>query len=209
MIEWLAISQATGFIAARELIGYRSGTFLLRSLPNLTHLMLLLIWFVSSVATLGSQWHTANSTIRYAILIVMLLLFPIFNAIDIESRLVPTLLIKVGAIYCAIVVVIFYGISGLVRSVICIALYFLPMIIIAKLRPGSIGGGDIRLGLLIGLIVGAFGSPIMILSLLLMANVLAICVFVYCRIRHRSSRLSIPLVPYLTVSTMLVSLRLI
>lgn len=208
MITWLTLCQLTGFIAARELVGYHERTFRLRLLPNLTYCILTLCWVVSVFVILTSQWY-ANSTNDLAVLVPVVLLFPIFNAIDVESRLVPTVLINIGSIYCATIIFACTGLSGLVRSVTCVATYLIPMLIVTKIRPGSIGGGDIRLGLLVGLIVGVNGSPFTILNLLIMTNMLAVCVFFLCKVKNRNQRLSIPLVPSLTVATILVSLKII
>lgn len=199
---WYVLCELTGYLAAREVFGYRRQKLCWKPFPSLSSVLFAFIWLISAGVILH-RWWLVDSHRDFVALVPVIVAFPIFNAIDIESRLVPTSLVKITSIYSFLSVYLAEGLLGVTKSLLCIATYMLPMMVVEGMRPGSIGGGDLKFGLLVGPLVGAIGSPIDVIDLLMIANMMAISVFCVNKVGRFSHKRSIPMIPYLTTSTVL------
>ncbi len=78
----------------------------------------------------------------------------------------------------------------------------LLLLAVSVMTNESIGGGDIKLSALLGLIHG----PVLMLRILLYASLLVLVIVLIRKLSHRPLKQSIPFVPYLFLGTLLCSL---
>jgi prepilin signal peptidase PulO-like enzyme (type II secretory pathway) len=134
----------------------------------------------------GPSWETLRLAVCYGFLVVI-------SLIDLKSRRVPNRLV-----YPAIVIALLYqwlaAPQALVQAALGGGMAFLIFCLTARLKPGELGGGDIKLATLIGI---SFGFPLVVWALLAGAGLGAAAAVSLIFIFGRSAKSGIPYAPFL------------
>lgn len=205
---WLLVCQVSGYMVSISIFDYRNGEIRIWRLPNFGHLVLALVWLSS---TFAPWWpHVSQSPSFFRVFIVIeLLLFPVLGAIDLDVRKVPDKLLIVGSVMCGGVLCFYLGFPGLVKSLLLTIGYVFPLVVVNLIKPGSIGGGDIKLGYVLAAVLTPIGSLFTILEILLIANIMAVFAYPVLRYLTVPCWRGIPMVPFLTSAVLLISLKVI
>jgi len=152
------------------------------------------VFCVVSAAVIWAQWGSTLNTVGALVLLVFLLLIAVT---DVKHRLVLNVLV-----YPACVLALVYNVILLQYSLRLIllggGLSFGIFFLASMLRPGDIGGGDVKLATLIGLI---FGFPRMLWALLVGGSAGAL-VALYL-LKKRSGITAMPYAPFLCLGALI------
>jgi leader peptidase (prepilin peptidase) / N-methyltransferase len=97
-------------------------------------------------------------------LVLVLLLVPI-TLIDLEHQLIPSKIVRPGAV-AALALVLLLDRGNLLEHVIAGAAAYALFDVVAFLRPGGMGGGDVRLAGMLGLFLGTAVVPALFIAFL-------------------------------------------
>lgn len=136
---------------------------------------------------------------------IELLLFPVLGAIDLDVRKVPDKLLILGSFATGTILYFHLGFPGVIKSALMAVAYAFPLVAVNLIKPGSIGGGDIKLGFILAVVLGPNGSIFTVLEVLLIANLLAVVAYPALRFATTSPWRGIPMVPFLTLVVLLFS----
>ena len=150
---------------------------------------------IVSFAFLYGRYSLSLTMIFYDIVFSFLLLIAV---IDVKYRLVLNILV-----YPAIVIVFMAQLvmaqhsmlSTLLGGGLAFGIFFLT----ARLKPGDLGSGDIKLAALIGLV---FGFPGVLWALIVGAGTGALVAVVIVLMRHSTTKLYFPYAPFLCLGAM-------
>ncbi|MCL5076817.1 MAG: prepilin peptidase [Actinobacteria bacterium] len=205
---WLLVCQVSGYVVSISIFDYRNEEIRIWRLPSLGHLMLVLVWlFFTFVPWLPPRSQFPSSFKVF--IVIELLLFPVLGAIDLDVRKVPDKLLILGSVMCGGVLCFYLGFPGFVKSLLLTIGYAFPLVVVNLIKPGSIGGGDIKLGYVLAAVLTPIGSFFTILEILLIANVLAVFAFPVLRYLTVPPWRGIPMVPFLTSAVLLISFRIL
>lgn len=201
---WLLVCQVSGYMVSISIFDYREEVIRIWRLPSFGQLILALVWLYAIFAIWLSCDKNCNSLCK-VLMAMGLLLFPVLGAIDLDVRKVPDKLLILGSAVCGIVLYSYLGFPGLLKSFLLTAVYAFPLVTVNLIKPGSIGGGDIKLGYILASVITPIGSPFTILQLLLIANTLAILAYPAIRWITAPPWRGIPMVPFLTLAVLLIT----
>lgn len=134
----------------------------------------------------GLSWETLRLAASFGFLVVI-------SLIDLKSRRVPNRLVY-PAIVLALLFQAFVSPQALAEAAVGGGMAFLIFYLTAWLRPGDLGGGDIKLATLIGI---GFGFPRVVWALLVGAGVGAAVAVSLILILRRDAKSGIPYAPFL------------
>ncbi len=124
-------------------------------------------------------------------------LFPVLAVIDLEVKQVPTLLLRLGSGWTVLMLLVSHGFPSLVLAGISTALFIAPLAMSNWAKPGSIGSGDVRLGIYIGPILSIVNPIFASLVVLVISSVLALVAAFTLRLVLGLKVKRIPLVPFI------------
>lgn len=205
---WLLTCQVPGYLVSVSIFDYRTGEIRIGRLPSLGHLILALVWLYSTFA-IWLQFGTGLNPYCNVLIVIELLLFPVLGAIDLDVRKVPDKLLILGSVACGADLYFYLGFPGLLKSFSLAICYALPLVVVNLVKPGSIGGGDIKLGYVLAAVLTPVATFFTVLEMLLVANILAIFAYPALRYMTVSPWRGIPMVPFLTFSVMLISFKIL
>lgn len=148
--------------------------------------------FALAAATRGPTW----SAVWLAMLIAVFMLIAV---IDLKYRLVLNIVI-----YPALALVLLLQLSGsaadFVRAVIGAAFGLVMFLVVAWLRPGELGGGDVKLAALLGLL---FGFPDVLWALIIGVFAGGAVAIGLVAARRRAPQTQMPYAPFLCLGALI------
>lgn len=147
--------------------------------------------FIIAWARFGADWR-----LLYALIVISFLL--LVAVIDIQYRLVLNVM-TYPAILIALAVQLYLGIQPTANIILGGLFAFIIFFGTAVLKPGQLGGGDVKLAVLIGV---AFGFPGVIWALIIGAGAGALVSVGLLLSRQGTRATSIPYAPFLCLGAM-------
>jgi leader peptidase (prepilin peptidase)/N-methyltransferase len=189
-------SLAVGILVASYASG-RDISAITRQLSTTRHFWLHLAVEAISAGVLAALWGRFGLSWQGMLLAGAYLFFALITLIDLKYRLVPNVLV-----YPAIAATLLFRTIGapesLVAALVGGGLAFSIFYLTARLRPGDLGGGDVKLAALIGLLLG---FPRVLWALLVGAGIGGIvAVFLLIHLKDRKAR--IPYAPFLSTGVL-------
>ncbi len=173
---------------------YRRGLALFQKPPWLEIAVELL-----AALLLGYLWLRFGFSRELVLLAFAGSFFLLIAAIDLKYRLVPNVLVFPAGVVALLLAFVPPGHRTLL-ALLGGAVGTLPFLLVVFLKPGSIGGGDVKLATLIGLVVG-FPQVLWALSIgILAGGIAAIVLFLT---RRWGPKSHIPYAPFLCLGTMI------
>jgi leader peptidase (prepilin peptidase)/N-methyltransferase len=168
-----------------------------RQLSAISHFWLHLAVETISAGVLAALWGRFGPSWEGMLLAGAYIFFALVTLIDLKYRLVPNLLVY-PAIAATLLFQVMVASESLSTTLVGGGLAFSIFYLTARLRPGDLGGGDVKLALLIGLVLG---FPRVLWALLVGAGIGGIvAVFLLIHLRDRNAR--IPYAPFLSTGFM-------
>lgn len=153
---------------------------------------------IGSLAAFAYLWMRFGWSVDLLLLSAMYLFFLLITLIDIRYRLILNLLTYPGIIAILIIHLVFHQqsfIAVLVGGVFAFSIFYFT----AWLRPGDLGGGDVKLAALIGLY---FGFPQMLWALIVGAGAGAVFAVVLLVGKKSDRKFTIPYAPFLCMGAL-------
>ncbi|MDA8081232.1 MAG: hypothetical protein M0Z96_06435 [Actinomycetota bacterium] len=205
-IQLLSIlSYALGSIIALRTVSYRDRVLSVAGLSNLRLLVMGLAWSVDT-AWLCELTLRADGFFALLLLVVQLAFFPVLAAVDLMVRQVPTLLVRIGSGWTVLVLLMCCGAPSLARAGISTVLFIAPLAMSNWIKPRSIGGGDLRLGIFVGPVVSVLNPVFAPLAVLAMSSLLALIATFTSRLAFGANLNRIPLVPFILCGVVVIQL---
>ena len=196
-IQLLSIlSYLLGSIIAFRTVSYRDHVLSVTGLANLSLLAMGLAWCFGT-AWLCELTFRANGFFSLLFLMGQVVFFPVLAAVDLGVRQVPTLLIRMGSGWTVLVLLICRGVPSLVWAGISTALFIAPLAMSNWIKPYSIGGGDLRLGIFVGPILSVLNPVFAPLAVLVMSSLLVLVAAFIFRLVFGANSNRVPLVPFI------------
>ena len=153
---------------------------------------------IGSAHVMAYLWVSIDSTEQMVLAMGGYAFFLLIALIDFKYRLVPNALVY-PAIVAVVVGHILFTPEFMAEVILGGALTFSIFGLTAWLKPGDLGGGDIKLAFLIGL---AFGFPQVLWALIMGVGVGAIAVLYLLVVAQRGLHSTIPYAPFLCLGAM-------
>lgn len=143
-------------------------------------------------------WSRLGAGLDLALTLLALLYFALVALIDLRQRLVLNLL-TYPALLIALLLAFSLGrealLSKLLGGVLAFGIFFLTSL----LKPGTLGGGDIKLAALVGLLLG---FPNLLYALLIGAGLGAFVALALLLLKRQAASLTIPYAPFLSAGAL-------
>jgi prepilin signal peptidase PulO-like enzyme (type II secretory pathway) len=174
----------------RSLVRLQKSSWLGVTVEGLTVSLFVYLW-----KHVGLSWELLLLALACSFLLLIAM-------IDLKHRLIPNVLIYPAAVMTLLLRAILPGGNPL-TALLGGTVGFLIFLLVALVQPGSMGGGDVKLAALIGMIVG-FPQALWALALGILAGGIAAIVLLITRLRGSKSH--IPYAPFLCFGAMIVLL---
>lgn len=175
---------------------YRPATLVWARREHADHLYLAVEWLLIGLSLLLA-WQI-GATVEAVLLVGLMALFVLIAVIDLKYRLILNI-VTYPALVIALLVQLVLLPDAVLNVVIGGVFAFSIFYIVARMKPGDLGGGDVKLAALIGVI---FGFPNMLWALIVGGTAGALAA-VYLVVRGSSTlRGYIPYAPFLCAGAM-------
>lgn len=154
---------------------------------------------IGSALIMGYLWATIDQTEDQALAIGGYAFFLLIALIDFKYRLIPNALVYPAIVAVAVGHIVFTP-ETMAEVIMGGALTLGIFGLTAWLKPGDLGGGDIKLAFLIGL---AFGFPQVLWALIMGVGAGAIAVLYLLLVARRGLHSTIPYAPFLCLGAMI------
>ena len=149
------------------------------------------LWFAYAWASLGASWRALALALVGAFLLLI-------SVADLRYQIVPNLLILPATVVVLLAQVFPVGahtLSALLGGAVALALWGL----LALIKPGGMGGGDIKLALFIGLLCG---FPLVLWALMLGTLAGALATLILLAMHRAQFNRTIPYAPFLCLGAL-------
>lgn len=151
------------------------------------------LWFAYAWASLGASWRSLALALVGAFLLLI-------SVADLRYQIVPNLLILPAMVVVLLVQIFPVGaqtLSALLGGAVALALWGL----LATIKPGGLGTGDVKLALFIGLLCG---FPLVLWALMLGTLAGALATLILLAVRRAQFNRTIPYAPFLCLGALVV-----
>lgn len=199
------LCYAVGFMAAARTASYSEGHLRIRIFDDLSSLLSCSCWALSTLALVF--WSAQLIGTGPALVALgQLAIFPILAVVDLQVRKVPTLLVEIGSIWTLLVLGARTGVGSDGFAMLLACAYMTPLLLVNMVHKGSLGAGDIRLGIYVGPVLAQSRLALVVPEVLVIASVLALAFAGVYRVVARRSIIRIPLVPFILGAIVMVQL---
>jgi leader peptidase (prepilin peptidase) / N-methyltransferase len=130
--------------------------------------------------------------------------------VDLREQLLPNRVLLPGGVLAAVLLTIAAAVDdawpALLRAALAAGLCFAVLLVMALLAPSGLGMGDVKLGALIGLMLGWLGWQVVVLGLFLGFLLQAVVGLVLLALRRAGRRTDLPFGPALLVGALAAAL---